>query len=126
MKHEFDCSVCDEHKTHESGIATGYGLDENGNKVCFECCGKKDSARLENMKIGEKYCLYLYKDEDGKWNVSNWPGTLKINVNTPRKGHHNMAGSRYDVWFQHKGNYFHGVQYGENTQICHIKRVALF
>ena len=59
MKHEFTCSVCNEHKTHESDFTTGYGTDKDGNIVCFDCCGKQDALKLEQLQPKNKMCLYL-------------------------------------------------------------------
>ena len=120
MLHKFTCSVCNEHKTHESSFSTGYGIDKLGNKVCFECCGKQDASELSSLPIGGKTILYL--DTKNKC-ITNWPGTFKLNIGYIRTGKHNMAGKRYDVWFKYSGNVYHGTQYGDNTQICHIKRV---
>jgi hypothetical protein len=64
--------------------------------------------------------LYLNTKEK---TLSNWPGTFKIQLHYIRIGRHNMAGKRYDVWFDYAGNDFHGVTYGDFTQICHIKRI---
>ena len=131
----FACDQCGETKTYK-GISTGYATDRDGKKICFSCCGENDKKELMNMKVGDKTIMYLINDaikptsELGTafathrpWRVSNWPGTLKIRCSTPRKGRHNIAGSRYDIWFDYMGMEFHGVQYGENTQVCHIKRI---
>ena len=84
-----------------------------------------------------KITLYLsYRTEKGLASVTgkpysfrsywlgNWPGSIKIIPHHVRKGRHNIAGTRYDVWFtDHKNRQWHGVQYGENTQLCHCKRL---
>lgn len=121
MKHEFICSVCGEHKTHESDFTSGYGIDKDGNKVCFECCGKNDAKELAELQPKQK--TYLYLDTKQK-TLSNWPGTFKIQLHYIKQGSHNIAGKRYDVWFDYAGKEFHGVQFGDNTQICHIKRIG--
>lgn len=120
MKHEFVCSICKEHKTHESDFSTGYALDKNDNKICFDCCGKQDAATLANLKPGEKFFLYLNTKER---TLTNWPGTLKLDVVYIQKGRHNIAGNRYDTWFCYGENQYHAVQYGDNTQIAHIRRL---
>jgi hypothetical protein len=52
-----------------------------------------------------------------------WPGTLKIRCGV-RTGRHNIAGKRYDVWFVGPdGKNWHGVTYGDNTQICRVRRL---
>jgi hypothetical protein len=59
-----------------------------------------------------------------KGTVSNWPGSLKFQTGPVKVGRHNMAGKRYDVWFRGPdGKDWHGVQYGENTQLCHCRRI---
>ena len=112
---------------HES-FTTGYGVDMDGNRKCYECCAVDDKARM--IETG-KATLYLSRSisaewpDKGKevWTVGNWPGSLKLRTGSPRKGRHNIAGSRYDVWFTGPdGKDWHGVQYGENTQICHCRR----
>lgn len=118
---EFDCYQCKEHKIHESDISTGYGSDKDGNKICFDCCGKNDMEQLRNLKPKEKMCLYLNTKNK---KITNWPGTLKIQLHYIREGKHNIAGKRYDTWFSLGQFNYHGVQYGNNTQIIHIKKLA--
>lgn len=66
-----------------------------------------------------KTTLYLSNGE-----VTNWPGTLRFPLWSSKRGRHNIAGTRKDVWFKDgSGNMWHGVQYGEFTQICHCKRL---
>lgn len=106
-----------------TGVGTGYGVDAKGNKVCYACCANHDEQALMALAGKNKLCLYLTGNA-GDETVTNWPGTLKIKVNRISKGRHNFAGTRTDVWFTHKGKKFHGTQYGEFTQICHINAVA--
>lgn len=112
-----------------SGITdNGYGTYNNGDILCFACCAERDKAVMR--KTG-RAVLYLKSGEfpkhyyganyaDGK--VVNWPGTLSIPCRI-KKGSHNIAGTRYDVWFIFEGHNWHGVQYGENTQICRCRRL---
>lgn len=100
------------------GCGTGYGKTTEGAIVCYDCCGKEDKKSLLSLKKGEKYYLYL---SDG--HLTNWPGTLKIKV-TPKIGRHNMAGVRRDVWFSLEDKNFHGVQYGDMSEICYIQAVG--
>jgi len=98
----------------------GYGVDNAGKTSCYECCGKQDLAQME--KDGKTW-LYLTRDATGG-KLTNRPGTLVFFPSRIKKSGHNMAGSRYDVWFTDKqGRAWHGVNYGENTQICHCKRM---
>jgi hypothetical protein len=64
--------------------------------------------------------ITLYLTDDGR--VTNWPNSLSFKGHVS-KGRHNIAGTRYDVWFTGPdGHRWHGTQYGDNTQICHCKR----
>ena len=113
------CSKCGA-ECKPDGIGTGYGVNQAGERICYKCCGEMDKEKLRNAKPGEKLHLYLTVNESGDSYLSNWPGTLKIRV-LPWRGRHNMAGVRFDVWFSFGKKEFHGVQYGRDTQICHIK-----
>lgn len=128
----FKCGDCGQVKPVGMKGGTGYGYMPNSDKpVCYECCGKRD---LADMEAGKPMTLYLQVSPlsiggHGSWyrrtsncTLSNWPGTLKI-VGTCRKGAHNIASTRYDVWFTFAGHNWHGVQYGENTQLCRCKVV---
>lgn len=123
MKTKFTCYACKKEIEHDNGGSggTGYGFDCKHHKVCYSCCAVRDT---ETMKKESRIVLYLSKDTDGHYHVSNWPGTLKIEPFKVRIGRHNIAGSRYDVWFSHAGKSWHGVQYGENTQLLHCKAIA--
>lgn len=120
----FKCSVCGTiKKTPHGTCGTGYGRDpETDNLVCYACCAVRDRARM--VETG-KIHLYLTMPEDGAATVGNWPGTLTFTCGPVRKGRHNVAGVRYDTWFTGPGGArWHAVQYGNNTQIAHCKRVA--
>jgi len=123
----FICAQCGRTKTHTSFVTTGYGVDKRNRKICFACCGRNEMQQLKNLPIGKRTSLYLTLDSaTNQYYVGNWPGTFKRTVSV-RKGRHNMAGTRYDTWFDlrnRKGEllHYHGVQYGEFTQICHITR----
>lgn len=111
-----------------SGCTMGYGTDPTtGKKHCFACCGKREEAAM--IATG---CAVLYLESEPipdrpgstRHRVTNWPGTLSIPCQV-RRGRHNIARVRYDVWFKGPdGKPWHGVQYGDNTQICRCKRIA--
>lgn len=115
----FTCSVCKQTKEpSKDGISTGYGTDQQGNKICFDCCGKRDVEELHNLPIGGKTIQYW----DGK-HVINWPGTLSI---TPAKvvvGKHNIARTQTLVYFNLDRHRYLGKQYGNFTQILHVTRL---
>ena len=126
--HKFYCSHCKQNKSHKSDSTTGYASKRNGHKVCFECCAVVDKQYMD--KYGKiNLCLTLNPKALGlcqphMHHVSNWPGTLKFSLVQHSKGRHNIAGSRNDVWFHDAhGRTWHGVQYGEWTQVVHCKRL---
>lgn len=119
-------------KRPANSCSTGYGtMPEAQEVVCYDCCGKRDLAELQNAKPGDKFTFYLIKEKNGDghiptgcWVATNWPGTWK-HVVFPRVGNHNWAGVRRDVWFSvgkpdGSRNYFHGIQYGDDSEICHV------
>lgn len=114
------CTKCGKECTPE-GISAGYGvIPETGEKVCFVCCGELNKQQLLNAKPGDKFCMYLTGNSTFGYYVSNWPGSFKVRV-FPRKGGHNLAGVRYDFWFFYGNHRFHGVRYGDNTEIAYIR-----
>lgn len=123
----FRCSQCGETKPFPlQGGGTGYAIDQRG-FVCYACCGENDRR---DMIASGKALLYLtrepiadrhYPFADGK--ITNWPGTLAMPCRV-RRGHHNIARHRYDAWFKGPdGANWHGVQYGDNTQIIRCRRL---
>jgi hypothetical protein len=121
MKTEFVCSCCKKTIVHESDFSTGYGVTDNGQKLCFDCCGEQDKNRL--IETG-KLPGYFTKDKDGRDIFTNWPGTFVLPVYFFRKSWHNFAGKngRTDFWVKFNGNEYHGVQIGHNSQCATIKR----
>lgn len=116
----FKCGQCKRIRQSTTPYTTGYGIDKRKRKVCFECCGAED--RREMLRTG-KGVMYL-TEKAGRFSVNNWPGTLTIAPDRVTKGRHNIAGSRYDVWFTLDGHRYHGVNYGENSQILRVKRIG--
>ena len=110
------CDTCGQ-ACISNGGGTGYGIDrDTGDHICYRCCGIADA---ESMARDGQVCLYLTNNE-----VTNWPGSLRFSVWGPTRGSHNIASSRYDVWFiGPQGEAWWGVQYGERTQLCHCKRL---
>jgi hypothetical protein len=107
----------------EGSCGTGYATVAEGQKevkVCYACCAERDKKWMDE---NDKITLYLTEKPDG-YEVNNWPGTLKFRVRRSRKGYHNIARSRTDVWFRdHAGREWWGVLYGEWTQLCHCKKL---
>lgn len=137
----FICHDCRQERPVTFDGGTGYGLDESGNQVCYECCGVRDrqymethdrillylvkrpDAPLRTERMGSKVWEYLHPAD---WEVTNWPGTLRFPVVDITKGRHNLAGVRYNVYFNdHLGRPWYGVQYGDMTQVVHCRRVKV-
>lgn len=124
----FKRTDCKRIKQSTSPHVTGYGLHGKGKtmrKVCFDCCGIRDEKEM--IKTG-RAVLYLTQNKvkQGEhfvtaYRVTNWPGTLEIKPWRIGKGRHNIAGTRIDVWFDFKGQSWHGVNIGDND-ILRCKR----
>lgn len=124
-KSTFYCSQCKKIVTiKHHDCTTGYASKRNNHKVCFNCCGIVDRQfMIDNGKI----TLYLttnntYNDFYGDAKINNWPSSLSFNGRY-KTGRHNIAQIRYDVWFNGPDGFvWHGVQYGDFTQLVHCKR----
>jgi hypothetical protein len=106
---------CGHPPTKDKTIGLGYGTDKHNKKHCYTCCATQDKEAM--LKDG-RITLYLTDKA-----VTNWPGTMSFPITRQKTGRHNIARVRYDVWFRGPDGYmWHGVQYGDNTQLCHCKR----
>lgn len=139
---QFKCCQCKQVNPVQTSGGTGYGYDERERPICYQCCGEMDKQRMidtgkavlyltcepaRKMRLnGRPYTPETLNQGSGrstKGTVSNWPGTLKFDCHTS-VGRHNIAGNRYDCWFTGPdGKQWHGVTYGDNTQICHCRRM---
>lgn len=115
----------------DATATVGYGTNKDGKRHCYACCGERDRT---DMIASGRVTLYLipreHKPADRadfvRYEVINWPGSLRFSVRISdiRHGRHNIAGTRTDVWFLGPdGATWHGVNYGENTDIVHCRRV---
>jgi hypothetical protein len=120
----FFCDHCQKTVENTSTIGTGYGIHENGHKVCYQCCGDIDRDDMIKAKVGERFSMYLCR-ENGLNVVQNWCGTLKRNCHISIS-RHNWGLKRYDAWFKVNGECFWGYNIGENTQILHVRKVKPF
>lgn len=118
----FTCSTCHETKAVYSPgniSAPEYGKDDKGNLHCWACCSERKRQRMRDTG---RATLYLVRRGDG-FAITNWTGGISIEPFRVRIGRHNIARTRYDVWFTFESQSWHGVQYGEMTQICHCHRI---
>lgn len=131
--------------SRDDSCGSGYGINADGDKHCYPCCGDLDR---EYMISNGRMTLYLVEGlapyYDGvldEWArlagaaiypqpkrmahyVTNWPNSLSFRtLSSPSRSRHNMARWRYDVHFIGPDGYiWHGYQCGDMTQICHCKR----
>ncbi len=132
----FRCAQCGETRelnTGGNGCGTGYAREGRGPDarfICYPCA--TENERRDLIEQGRGVLYLVATDEPAKcqgvgakvWTLQNWTGGLKIRTyGAPRVGSHNLAGRRYDVWFRFEGAEWHGVQYGDHTQICRVRRL---
>ena len=106
---------CGHEESEHSEVTSGYGISQDGKKYCYACCAEIDK---ETMRKHGRITLYL--TEKG---ITNWPASLVLPVHYKKEGRHNIAGKRFDVWFTFEDRQWHGVTYGDNTQLCHCRVV---
>jgi hypothetical protein len=118
----FTCTMCGKSKpVLRTNGGIGYGEDDQGNKFCYDCAAERD--KKEMIETG-RATLYLTKDKDGGYKISNWPGTLVFKPTSVKQGKHNIAGSRVDVRFKGPdGSLWAGVQYGRWSDILRCRRI---
>ena len=110
---------CGHPESDHSDITRGYGIAYDGLTMCYGCCALDDIATMDATGA---ITLYLVGDRANGYRVTNWPGSLVFDRVTVTTGRHNIAGKRYDAWFNHGGHVWHGVRYGDNTEAARFKR----
>lgn len=133
----FACSVCGAHRdlnTSGEGCGTGYGRTAADAFVCYPCGAEQTREDLIAKGKGTLY-LTLPRREDrrryragdvlapGIASLTDWTGKLSTPALWCTVGDHNIARVRYDVRFRLAGEDWHGVTYGDDTQICHVRRL---
>ena len=107
-----------------NGIARYFDADGVERTCCFACAAQRLKAKMKYSGMTDS--LYLTLDKRGNGEVTDWTGLLKFRVAQARIGKHNMVGKRYDVWFHDEdGRTWWGVTYGDNTQVCHCRRIKV-
>lgn len=110
--------------------ALTYGTDKSGKKHCYPCCATltrnaMDATGKATLYLIDKRATPRTRTQPGQYliasdfRVTDWTGELVFIPSRVKTGWHNMAGIRYDVWF---GDW-HGVCYGEFTQVLRCKRL---
>ena len=117
-----DILECGHVPSPHASFTTGYGVDpETGARSCYACCANIDRARM--IETG-RATLYLTRGANGRWYISNWPGSLKFEVRhlrlTPNGG--GFGADRMDAWFTGPdGQEWHAVNRGDN-QLARCRR----
>jgi hypothetical protein len=84
------------------------------------------------LKEGESFDGYLDKPVDiftdrkgrrGYYEVTNWPGTLRVDWLYVSKGRHNIAGVQYNFRFMLHGKRFAGRCVGDDTEIATVRAI---
>ncbi len=127
------CHACADARVLECGhtpsphviASTGYGVDPvTGARSCYDCCSAKERESLIREGKGVLY-LVASKTRLGGYEVTDWPGTLRFPVTARWQGRHNIARTVDYVRFKGPdGKDWSGRQYGDNSQICHVRRLA--
>lgn len=114
----FKCCLCGLTKEVPTSGGTGYATNPSKpeEKTCYDCMGKLDLCDLTNAKVGDTFMHYLTKKKDGNYEVINWPGTLRIDVEKYTVTGHQRK--RYNTVFRIAGKTFKGITYGDDNQ-CH-------
>lgn len=113
-----------------------WGQGTDAVRLCYECCAARE---LADMHSNGRAVLYYTATEESPeqvgsrkeyGTVGNWTGELSYRVMRMKVGGHNIAGRRYDVWFRVPlagwwgWEEWHGTTYGDNTQLCHCRRIT--
>lgn len=93
---------CGHSPSEHSDITTGYGTDDNGKTLCYDCCTQRDLEQIDESKPGEKIYHYVGKN----WScVSNWPGRFLMKIHYVGN-RHNLS-SRYSMFGERR--YFQAI-----------------
>ena len=105
---------------HICGNETNEGARYNDKPTCYSCCGDLDR---EWMRTHDRITLYL--THRNKWEVTNWPGTMRYNAAVRVNPHgHNWGLTRRDAWFtDYDGQSWWGVSYGDMTELVHCRKL---
>lgn len=109
--------------------------DSLGNTFCKKCSADRNRKNLIQVGSGGLYLTSPINpepvSEKSNWLVprdfklTDWTGLdADYQIRAVKKGRHNIAGSRLDVWFTLPEEEFiwYGVMYGQFTQVTHCRR----
>jgi len=124
------CSKCHKECKTDNPHFTGYSKDDEGNILCYACCGELDRAYMRDHDRITLYLTYHNLTDQIELNlprfeVTNWPGTLRYaaHVSTTIKKYTTWR-IRHDVWFEDEtGVWWYGRHQGENNELVYCKRL---
>ncbi len=121
--YKFHCDYCKEDKEYISTTPTGF-IKYHNKTICFGCYTRID---IDNMRITGKGILRLHREdtlpsEPLRYTMRNL-GTLRLPVNRIITKNYVKHSTRRDIWFDLYDQIWHGVQYGDFTQLCHCRRL---
>lgn len=127
MYSAFRCSVDQRWHTNmdtKYAFSTGYGIwgGRNGEPEQLYCHPHGAERIRKEMHDTGKGTLYLTKDDQQEWLITDWPGEIKIKPTAVSRGRHNIGKDRYDAWFKLDDEKWYGVNIGDN-QILRCKRL---
>lgn len=93
---------------------------------CYDCCAGHEKQCMIETGRATLYLVDTQASTGRAWAIQDWGGRLSFPVSHCSKGAHNMARVRYDVTFRGPdGKQWRGTTYGDNTQICHCRRLKV-
>ena len=107
---------CGHKPSKHDTFTTGYGYDKDKKTFCYDCCAKNEA---QYMRESKRVVLYLVNNDK---EVTDWPGHLRFNVTHKSTGKHNFGIKRTDIWFVFENHYWHGIHYGENSDLVYCKQ----
>lgn len=64
---------CGHPPTETNHCGTGYGINESGQTVCYDCCAVADLGQIKSSSPGDRFVGYLSSDSKA---ITNWPGRV--------------------------------------------------
>lgn len=112
----FTCTTCRRELERQTTGGTGYGVDKDGAKHCYQCCAL---AEFDSMVETGKGMLYLGVDT-----VHDWAGHLAFKTLGRRYSRHGggFGSQRTDFWFTGPdGALWHGINRGD-MDLARVRR----
>ena len=112
---------CGHEPSEHEDFTTGYGVDNDGKKYCYDCC-----ANTERQYMIDHGQTTLYINEKDR-KVTDWPGHLTFDIKTIWQTNHNwycVDHVTYVRFIGPDGKVWTGKNIGDND-ILYCKRTKL-